>query len=117
MLWRLNGRALVYTDTRGFYYPGEVLEDSFYLPRQEAEYDQRLQRVLAYGTEYFLLPIDDADGEEFKFWQCLKPYCSTPLYSSNPAKRGPHFVLLTADQVREAMKNRSAAVGDASQKP
>src|SRR5262249_38724092 len=61
MIWRLNGRALVYTDTRGFYYPGEILEDSFYLPRQEADYDQHLQRALAHGTEYLLLPIDDAD--------------------------------------------------------
>ena len=116
MIWRLKGRVEVYTDTRGFYYTGELLEDSFYLPRQEAEYDQHLQRVLAHGTEYFLLPIDDAYGEEFKFWQSLKPYCSAPLYCSDQTERGPHYVLLAAEQVREAVKKRSEIVGEASTK-
>ncbi|HLW65309.1 MAG TPA: hypothetical protein VKS79_08320, partial [Gemmataceae bacterium] len=106
--WRLDGRARVYTDTRGFYYPGELLEDSFYLPREEAEYNVRLQRVLAYGTQYFLLPMDDADGVEFQFWKSLKPYCSTPLYMDDLTGPGPHYVLLTRAQVIEGVQNRSA---------
>jgi hypothetical protein len=108
LIWRLDGGAKVYTDTRGFFYPGPLLEDSFYLPREEAELNDRLERVLAYGTDLFLLPVDDADGDEFRFWQSLKPYCSAPLYSDDPNQRGPHFVLLTADQVTEAVKKRSA---------
>jgi hypothetical protein len=109
VIWRLDERARVYTDTRGFFYPGELLEDSFYLSREQAEYNARLQRVLAYGTQYFLLPIDDADGVEFQFWKSLKPFCSAPPYSDEMNGPGPHYVLLTRDQVMDAVQKRSAA--------
>jgi hypothetical protein len=108
LIWRLDDRAKIYTDTRGFYYPGDLLEDSFYLPRQEAEYGDRLSRVLAYGTQYFLVPIDDPDGAEFQFWKSLQPYCSAPLYADDTNKPGPHYVLLTRDQVIDAVRARSA---------
>ena len=88
LLWRLPEKALVYSDTRGFYYPGELLMDSYYLPGADAEWQARLQRVLSHGTQYFLVRSDSS------FWKLLQPHSSAPLYRDN------QFVVLTAESVR-----------------
>jgi hypothetical protein len=107
LIWRLPGRAKVYSDTRGFYYPGELLEDSYYLPQAKDGWQQRLERVLAKGTEYFLLPINASDFDpkrdlDFKLWTLLAPYIPQPLYI-DPESAPHRFVLLSADQVRDAV--------------
>jgi len=94
LIWRLNGQAIVYADTRGFYYPGEFLEDSVYLPRCEGDWKLRLERVMRQGTQYFLLPVQGADGE---LWRRVEPKIPQPLY------RDERFVILTAQQVNEAL--------------
>ncbi len=91
LLWRLPEQARVYSDTRGFYYSGQVLMDSFYLPLADADWPNRLDRVLSYGTEYFLVRSD------WDFWKLLKPYATTKhLYEDN------QFVIVSADTVKSA---------------
>ncbi|HEV3116168.1 MAG TPA: hypothetical protein VGY58_03895, partial [Gemmataceae bacterium] len=53
--WRLGDRARSYVDTRGFFFPGVLIEDSHYLPQMAPGWETRLERVLAKGTDYFLL--------------------------------------------------------------
>jgi hypothetical protein len=47
--WRLGDRARCYTDTRGFFFPPEFLEDSHYLPQAAPGWQGRLRRVLDRG--------------------------------------------------------------------
>jgi hypothetical protein len=101
LFWRLHDRVRVYSDTRGFYYPGDLLLDSYYLPGADAEWPQRLERALGYGSEYFLLPI----GVEL--WQLFEPHVPQPLY------RDDKYVLLSRDQVTRA----AAKVGYAPKPP
>lgn len=93
LIWRFDGRAQVYADTRGFYYPGELLEDSVYVPRCERDWEARLDRVLEKGTEYFLLPTEGADGE---LWRRVERFAGQPLY------RDERFVILSAEQIAKA---------------
>lgn len=97
LLWRLDGEVQVYTDTRGFYYPGELLEDSVYVPRCEGDWQLRLERVLRYETEYFLLPTTGPDGE---LWRRVEPKAGRPLYQDG------RFAILTAEQVVNALRER-----------
>jgi hypothetical protein len=92
LIWRLPGQALVHADTRGFYYPGDILEDSYYLPLADSEWQQRLNRVLARGSEYFLLPADCA------LWQKMKRHIEAPLFLDDKS------VIVTANQVQEAAR-------------
>lgn len=88
-------RAKVYVDTRGFFFPPELLEDSVFILKCEFDWRQRLPRVLdEYRTDYFLLP---AAGEWGVFWQTLQPHIARPLYADDRA------VLLSAAQVRAAV--------------
>ena len=90
LFWRLNDRVRVYSDTRGFYYPGDLLFDSYYLPGADAEWPQRLERAVAHGTQYFLLPVGS------NLWKLLEPQAPETLY------RDEKYVLLTKDQVTRA---------------
>jgi hypothetical protein len=94
LIWRSEIQAKVYSDTRGFFYPGELLEDSYYLPLAAPGWEERLDRVLnIYGTEYFLLPVGEPGHS---LWLLLEPFIPAPFY------RDDKFVLLSADQVRAA---------------
>jgi hypothetical protein len=90
LTWRLHDRARCYADTRGFFFPPEILEDCQYLPQLTPDWPERLRRVDAYGTDYFLLK---ADGPRGALWRAIEPHISDPLY------RDSTVVLLRADQV------------------
>jgi hypothetical protein len=91
--WRLGDRARVYVDTRGFFYPPEILEDGYFLPQMEPDWLKRLERVLSFGTDYFLL---ERNGPRSVFWHYLEHRCGPPIYEDDQC------VLLSADQVRRA---------------
>jgi hypothetical protein len=93
LIWRLDGQVRTYVDTRGFFFTPELLEDSNYLPEMEPGWQKRLDRVLASGTDYFLLEPQGARGQ---IWSTLQPYIPEPLYIDNQA------VLLSATQVKDA---------------
>jgi len=50
LIWRFDGRVKVYSDTRGFYYPGEFLDDSYILPRAVGDW------LREHGARPFLFP-------------------------------------------------------------
>ena len=90
LIWRMAGQARVYSDTRGFYYPGELLDDSFNLPQGDDAWPDRLHRTLQNGSAYFLLPASAG------LWTKLQPHIARPLYAD--AK----YVILSAEQIRDA---------------
>jgi hypothetical protein len=92
--WRLGDRGKSYVDTRGFFFPPELLEDSYYLPQLGPQWRDRLDRVLAYGTDYFLL---ETSGSRGHLWQALKPHIDQPLYCDD------RTVVLSTEQVRHAL--------------
>jgi hypothetical protein len=101
LTWRLGDRIKSYTDTRGFFFPPELLEDCHYLPQLGPDWRRRLDRVLdEYGTEFFLLEVEGARGE---LWRSLQPHVGAPLYCDELA------VLLTAGQVRLGVRQLELA--------
>ena len=92
--WRLGERGKCYVDTRGFFFPPELLEDSNTVPQLGPDWPRRLRRILAYGTDYFLL---ETTGPRGQFWRALQPYVDQPLY------RDGQTVLLSAAQVQQAI--------------
>ena len=92
--WRLGDRARSYVYTRGFFFPGVLIEDSHYLPQMAPGWETRLERVLAKGTDYFLLETWGVRGH---FWRTLQPYVDRPLYCDD------RTVLLSSEQVRRAV--------------
>jgi hypothetical protein len=94
LIWRLPGQAQSYVDTRGFFFPPELIADSHYLPQLGPDWPQRLRRVLEYGTDYFLLETNGTQGE---LWHALRPVIADPLYLDETT------VLLRADQVVRGM--------------
>ena len=99
--WRLGPRAHVYVDTRGFFFAPELIEDSHYVPQMAPGWQPRLQRVLGYGTDYFLLQTTGGRGE---LWRALRPHISRPLYLDDEA------VLLSREQLLRALPNIDAAL-------
>jgi hypothetical protein len=93
LIWRFPTQARVYSDTRGFYYPGEFLMDSYYLPAADAEWPRRFERVVAYRTEYFLLPVT------CRWWSLLEQHGARPLH------RDEQYVLLTTTEVEAAVES------------
>lgn len=94
MIWRLPGQARTYTDTRGFFFPPVLIEDSHYLPQLGPDWRARLDRVLnRYGTDYFLL---ETTGPRGNLWKNLQPHVGKPIYLDNKS------VLLSAREVRAA---------------
>jgi hypothetical protein len=91
--WRLGERGKCYVYTRSFCFPPELLEDSHYLPQLCPDWPARLERVLAHGTDYFLL---ETNGPRGRLWRAVEPYIDAPLYLDEQT------VLLRAEQVRQA---------------
>ena len=61
LTWRLGDDARCYTDTRGFFMPPLLLEDSHLLPQLDTGWRARLDRVLDdYATDYFVLETTGA---------------------------------------------------------
>lgn len=96
LIWRFDGHVKVYSDTRGFYYPGDLLDDSYSLPRARGDWQAHLNRVLDRGAEFFLLPVRGTDGVRFQLWKMLEPHVSRPLYLDEK------YVILSAEQIRNA---------------
>jgi hypothetical protein len=90
LLWRMPERAQSYVDTRGFYFPPELLEDSHYLPQMGPNWQRHLEHVLAHGTEFFLL---ETSGQQGTLWQTLEPAVPNPLY------RDERRVILSTEQL------------------
>jgi hypothetical protein len=102
LIWRLGDRAKSYVDTRGFFFPPELIEDSQYLPELTAGWRARLDRVLdTYHTDFFLL---ETQGPRGQLWRTLEPHVGTPLYLDDAT------VLLTAAQVRNGIARWAPAV-------
>ena len=84
----------------------EVIADSVRLPALSSDWRQRLERVLAAGTDYFLLHLD-ADSRHGQLWQKLAPYVPEgPLYKDTDPTIDPlhRVVILSRAQVVEALK-------------
>lgn len=93
--WRLKDRAKDYVDTRGFFFPPELIEDSQYVPRMADGWQSRIDRVLnTYPTDYFLLETTGPRGE---LWRALKPHIAQPEYVDEQT------VVVAAEQVRRAL--------------
>ena len=89
-------------DTRGFFFPPALVEDSHYVPAMGNDWRKRLDRVLDdYPTEYFLL---ETWGVRGALWHALEPHISQPLYCDKQA------VLLNAAQVRHGVAQLDAQV-------
>jgi hypothetical protein len=97
LTWRLDGRVRTYVDTRGFYFPPQILEDSYLLPEMQPDWRERLARVFSFGTDYFFL---ETSGPRGAFWHYLHERCDTPVYIDDQC------VLLTAEQVRKAVGDK-----------
>jgi hypothetical protein len=102
LTWRLGrDRVRIYTDTRGFFFPPELLEDSHYMPQLYEGWEKRLNRVLnTYQTDYFLLETTGARGAlwQYRLQPALEKLQKPPLHMDELS------VLLTAAQVREALE-------------
>ena len=93
--WRLGDAAKVYADTRGFFFPPELLEDSYFIPQLGPKWRERLNRVLdAYHTDYFLL---ETTGSRGALWRLLRQHGATPLFVD------AQCVLLSATEVSETL--------------
>lgn len=92
--WRTQGRAKVYVDTRTFFFPPTLVEDSHHLPRLDPGWDSRLTRVLdEHATDWFVLPTVGEDGA---LWRALEP-------SVTALHRDAEFALVSAAEVRAAL--------------
>jgi hypothetical protein len=94
LVWRLGERGKSYVDTRGFFFPPELIEDSHYVPQLCPDWQVRMERILGYGTDYFLLETAGARGQ---LWQALQPHVGPPLYCDEQT------VLLSTAQVRQGL--------------
>jgi hypothetical protein len=93
--WRLGDRAKCYVDTRGFFFPPKLIEDSHYLPQLADDWRPRLDRVLdTFGTDYFVL---ETQGPRGQLWRALEPNVGVPLFLD------AETVVLSAAQVRNGM--------------
>jgi hypothetical protein len=95
LIWHLRDRVRVYADTRGFFYPGEILLDTFEVPRLGSSWEQRLERVFSFGTDYLLLETTGPQGELWKLVQA---------WNANPVYRDASTVLIEASEVRQAVE-------------
>jgi hypothetical protein len=104
LIWRLSGKARVYTDTRAFYYSGQLLRDSYHLPRGQGHWPELVDHALQNETEYFLIP------KQGGLWQQIEAHAAEPLYQDS------QFVILSAGQMRDATW-RFRSTTDPSQDP
>src|SRR5262249_27489063 len=61
--WKLGEAGKAYTDTRGFSFSGQQLEDSLLTPQLCTDWQERVDRILAQGTDYFLLETTGSRGQ------------------------------------------------------
>lgn len=95
LVWKMPGKTRSYTDTRGFFFPPLLLEDSHFVPQLGPDWRPRLDRILdQYHTDYFLLETNGPRGE---LWRRLQPHVQ-PLFKDDIS------VLLTAVQVRQGLE-------------
>jgi hypothetical protein len=99
LTWRLGDRARCYVDTRGFFFPPALLEDSCFVPQLRPDWRERLERVLGHGTDYFVL---ETKGPRGALWRALQPHLQ-PLYLDEKS------VLLSANQVRQGVRRLDEA--------
>ena len=100
LVWRMPGRAKPYTDTRGFFFPPVLLEDSHFVPQCGPDWLNRLERVLTeHKVDYFLLETTGPRGE---LWRRLST-------SVQPVFLDERTVLLEANVVRHAMRTSAVA--------
>jgi hypothetical protein len=91
LVWRRGpDKARCYVDTRGFFFPPRLLEDSYLVPQLSEGWQQRLRNVLDAGTDYLLL---ETNGPSGALWQTIQGQV-TPLYLDADT------VLLSAEQLR-----------------
>ncbi|HYV38981.1 MAG TPA: hypothetical protein VE988_25070 [Gemmataceae bacterium] len=97
LTWRLGNDAHCYADTRGFFMPPMLLEDSHYAPQLGPDWRARLDRILNhYPTDYFVLETTGPRGE---LWRRLQPLVgSEALYVDHQS------VVLRADTVRRGVR-------------
>src|SRR5262249_31371162 len=94
-------RARCYVDTRGFFFPPELIEDSHLLPQLHGDWQSRFERVVeVYKADYFLLENWGARGE---LARVLKKQGVKPLYQDSLA------ILFSTRQVRDGLQNFSSA--------
>ena len=106
--WKLGEDGKAYTDTRGFFFSGTLLEDSLLTPQLCPNWQERMSRILSQGTDYFLL---ETEGPRGQLWLFLRDRVDKPLYLDS------HAVLLSSQQVRDALKpNLVSTVTKARQK-
>lgn len=95
LTWRLGTRVRTYSDTRGFFFPPLLVEDSILLPKLDDDWQTRLRRVLDdYGTDYFLL---ETTGDRGELWRRAQQAGARPLYLDDTT------VLLAAAEVRRLL--------------
>ncbi len=100
LTWRLGTRVQVYTDTRGFFFPPHLLEDSIVLPQLADDWRKRLDRVLnQYQADFFLLETTGGRGQ---LWRHLQTAIEQPLFVNEQS------VLLSARQVREGLRKQNS---------
>jgi hypothetical protein len=103
LIWRLGGRARSYTDTRGFFFPPVLLEDSLYVPQLGPDWRRRLDRILDdYPTDFFLLETTGPRGD---LWRRLQPLLDGP-----PVHVDEVAVLLTSAQIRAGVAQLDRAL-------
>jgi hypothetical protein len=96
LAWRLGDKARVYVDTRGFFFPPTLIEDSHLIPQLVGDWRERLDRVLdQYQTDYFVL---ETEGPRGQMWRTLQPLIGAPLYCDEQT------VVLSAAQVRRGVR-------------
>jgi hypothetical protein len=95
--WRLGDRAKSYVDTRGFFFPPTLIEDSHLIPQLAGDWRERLERVLdEYQTDYFVL---ETTGPRGQMWRTFQPHMGPPLYCDEQT------VVLSAAQVRQGLRH------------
>jgi hypothetical protein len=94
LTWRLGPQARVYADTRGFFFPPELLEDCHFIPQFGPDWRERLRRVAEHGTDYYLL---ETTGPRGRLWQTIAPHVEKPLYVDGLV------VLLRPEQLRDGL--------------
>jgi hypothetical protein len=94
--WRLGDKARCYADTRGFFFPPVLLEDSHYVPQLGPQWRQRLDRILnEFATDYFVLETTGPRGE---LWRCLQPHLAGDVIYLDE-----QTVVLSAKAVRQGL--------------